>query len=134
MTINNKIINTIERYSFERTFPVDLKRFLKDKYSEEPWPYEHSEQGLYENIRRDAADYFAGRLDVAIKTPIEKLEIENQYLRELYGDAMCEIREMRGFIDRVCALLLEHGFGCYQQRPEGFKGLPEHDGTELPFN
>ncbi len=109
MTINNKMIKVLETYTFNRPFPTELKRFLKDRYSEEPWPYEYSEQDLYANIKEDAYAYFAGNLDVAIKTPLDKKELEIEYLRDLYGDAMCEINDLQKYIEELHELLWAHG-------------------------
>lgn len=109
MTINHKVIQTLETYTFKSPFPIELKRFLKDKYSEEPWPYEYSEQDLYSNIKDDVAAYFAGNIDITIKTPLEKKDLEIEYLRGLYGDAMCEISDLQKDIEDLHELLWAHG-------------------------
>lgn len=109
MTINNRIIRNLETYTFQRTLPKELKVYLNDVYSEEPWPYEYSEQDLYTNIKQDINAYYAGKLDITIKTPLQKLELDNEYLRSLYGEAMTEIQDQSSYIDEIHELLWANG-------------------------
>jgi len=105
----NRIIKTQETYVFKRFFPVELKRFLKDRYSDDGWPYGYEEESLHDFIRIDAVAYFEGKLDTTIKTPNQKLQEENQYLREQYCDAMCEISDLNERIDKLYSQMQEHG-------------------------
>jgi len=110
MTINQKVIRTLETYIFKHPFSAELKRFLKDQYSDEPWPYEYSEQDLYAHIKKDVDAYFSGNIDITIKSPLEKKDLEIEYLRGLYGDAMCEVRDLQKTIEELHELLWAHGF------------------------
>ncbi|HBN96700.1 MAG TPA: hypothetical protein DDZ66_10405 [Firmicutes bacterium] len=53
----------------EGHFPEALRGYLLAKYREEPFPYQFTEQDLYEHIRQDIQDYKAGRLDVTAPSP-----------------------------------------------------------------
>lgn len=44
-------------HTYRMYFSKGFKRYLLAKYGEEPFPYEFSEQDLYENIRHDIHDY-----------------------------------------------------------------------------
>lgn len=66
MIITPKIIEKLE-HIYRKSFPDELKRYLLEKYSEEPIPYVLSEQDLYENTRHDIRDYEAGKLDISVK-------------------------------------------------------------------
>jgi len=66
MSVTPKIIKKLE-HIYRKSFPDELKRYLLEKYSEEPFPHEFSEQDLYENIRHDIRDYETGELDISVK-------------------------------------------------------------------
>ena len=78
MTINKTIIKELEQT--QRSFSSDLKQYLLEKYAEEPFPYELTEQDLYANIRQDIRDYEAGELDVTVKSPSERWQEAREYL------------------------------------------------------
>lgn len=105
MAINDKeikrIIKVQETYEFHQNFPRELEIYLYDRYSEDPWPFELTPNDLYREIKADAHAYFMGKLVVTIKAPLEKASIEIQHLRELYGDAMCDIRDLQSYIDEL---------------------------------
>jgi hypothetical protein len=71
MTINKIIIKELE-CTYRRSFPSELKQYLLEKYAEEPFPYEFSEQDLYTNIQQDIRDYDAGKLGVTVKSLSER--------------------------------------------------------------
>jgi len=52
------------RGHFLRTLPRSPTGYLLAKYREEPFPYQFTEEDLYEHIRQDIQDYKAGRQDV----------------------------------------------------------------------
>lgn len=123
MAMNDKEIKRMikeqETDEFRQKFPRELKAYLYDQYGEDPWPYEFSKEELYGGIKADARAYFRGKLDVAIKPPLEKARMEIQYLRDLYGDAMCENRDLQNYIDELHELLWSNGLeGSRMLHPE----------------
>lgn len=50
-----------------------LAKYLLTRYEEEPFPYEYSEQDLYEQIRKLVYQYKKGTLDISIKPPKQRL-------------------------------------------------------------
>lgn len=99
MVISKRIIKKIEE-NYIKVFPNELEKFLLVKYSEEPFPYVFSEQDLYTNIEKDIRDYYAGNLDVTIKIPSERWQIEREYLQSLYIDKCHEIRELNRGVEK----------------------------------
>ena len=63
MIITPKIFKELE-FAYRKSFPQDFKTYLFEKYSEEPFPYEFTEQDFYENIRRDIRDFENGVLNI----------------------------------------------------------------------
>jgi hypothetical protein len=108
MILNEKILKGLER-SYRKAFPGDLSKYLLVKYGEEPFPYEFTEQDLYENIRRDICNYEAGELDVTVKTRSEYLREELEHLKGLYIERLDEIRDLRDYIKELEHMLSEHG-------------------------
>lgn len=109
MTLTNQMIKSLETYTYRQRFPEKLTAYLKDRYSEEPCPYEFSEQDLAINIRKDVDAYFAGTLDTTIRTPLQKLTEQIEDLRELYGQSMREIHDLNSYIDELHELLWAYG-------------------------
>lgn len=109
MTLTNRMIKSLETYTYRQRFPKKLTAYLHDRYSEEPWPYEFSEQDLVNNVRKDVNAYFEGTLDTTIRTPIQKLAGQIEDLRELYCQSMGEIRDLNRYIDELHELLWAHG-------------------------
>jgi hypothetical protein len=72
MILNEKILKGLER-SYRKAFPGDLNKYLLVKYGEEPFPYEFTEQDLYENIRRDICNYEAGVFLASLKCSVPEL-------------------------------------------------------------
>lgn len=108
MTINKTIIRKLE-HTYKRSFPNDLKRYLLEKYAEEPFPYEFSEQDLYTNIQQDIRDYEAGELDITVKSPSERWQKEREYLKNLYSEKFCEVRDLKEYVTVLEQMLLDHG-------------------------
>lgn len=97
MTITKAIIRELE-YTYRRYLSGDLKRYLLVKYSEEPFPYEYSEQDLYTSIRDDIRNYEAGKLDTTVKRPSERWNDERNYLQSIYIEKYCEVRDLEDYI------------------------------------
>lgn len=108
MTINKKIIRRLEN-TYRRPFPDDLKRYLLDKYSEEPFPYVYSEQDLYTNICKDITDYESGKLDIKLKSLAERWEEERSYLRNIYIEKCNKEHDLEEYITELEHILSEHG-------------------------
>lgn len=108
MTINKTIIKELE-HTCRRSFPNDLKRYLLEKYAEEPFPYEFSEQDLFANIRQDIRDYESGELDVKVKSPSERWQEELEYLKNLYIEKSCEARDLKEYVAELEQMLSDHG-------------------------
>ena len=90
-------------------FPEALRGYLLAKYREEPFPYQFTEQDLYENLRRDSLDYKAGRLNVTLKPPGIDCKQKLEELKRLYIECLGEAYELKSYIDELEAFLLEHG-------------------------
>lgn len=58
MIIDEKLLKELE-FNRDITIPAEIRKYLLIKYSEEPWPYEYSEQNLYENILHDIHRYIS---------------------------------------------------------------------------
>ena len=100
-----RIIKVQETYAFRQRFPRELKAYLYDTYGEDPWPYEFSKDDLYGGIKADVREYFMGKLEVTVKPPLQKAREKIEYLQGLYGDAMREKRDVKGYIDELHELL-----------------------------
>lgn len=61
MIITPKIIEKLE-HTYRMYFSKRIQTVFACKYGEEPFPYEFSEQDLYENIRHDISDYENGTI------------------------------------------------------------------------
>jgi hypothetical protein len=108
MTINKTISKELEDI-YRKLLPDELKQYLLANYSEEPFPYEYSNQDLYTNIKRDIQAYEAGKLDVAVKSPSERWQEEREYLQNLYIEKACEARELADYVLELERMLSEHG-------------------------
>ena len=79
-----------------------------------PFPI-YREQELHANISRDIKTYYAGNLDVAIKTSSELWEKEREYLQRLFKDKVNEIRSLTEYIEKLENVLSEHGLVSPQE-------------------
>lgn len=114
MILINQMIKSLETYTYRQGFPKELTAYLKDRYSEEPWPYEYSEQNLFTILMDDIDMYFKGELDTTIRTPIQKLLEQIEDLRELYCQSMYEIHDLNSYIDELHECLWAHGLESYR--------------------
>lgn len=108
MTINKTIIKKLEQ-TCRKSFPDKFKEYLLIKYAEEPFPYEYSEQDLYTNIWNDIRDYETGKLDITIKSEVERLQEDRNYIQSLYIEKSCEMHDLQEYIDELEQILSEHG-------------------------
>lgn len=115
MTINETIVKELEN-KWGRLFPDELKRYLLVKYAEEPFPYEFSQQDLYANIKRDINAYDAGKLDVTLKSQLQRLQKEREYLQNLYAEKCYELRELSDYVTELEQILTENGLESSKMR------------------
>ena len=108
MIINKRIITEFE-HTYRRFFPDDLKKYLLTKYSQEPFPYEFSEQDLYTNIEKDIRAYEAGELDVNVKSPSQRWKEERETLVDLYMGKCYEIDHLEEYIAKLEHSLSDNG-------------------------
>lgn len=66
MTADKAFIEYL-RKSYQLNIPDELEAYLLQEFGEEPFPYEYSEQDLYEQIRKLEMKYHQGKLDVTLK-------------------------------------------------------------------
>lgn len=107
MTINETIIRELETI-YKKSIPDDIKKYLRVKYEQEPFPYEFSEQDLYTNIERDIRDYEADKLDVTVKNSSERWSEEREYLQNLYIEKCREANDLEDYVAELEHLLSEH--------------------------
>jgi len=108
MIISKRIIRNLENAN-KRFFSKELKRYLLVKYSQEPFPYEYSEQDLITNVMRDINAYFAGNLDIKVKSLPERLQEDLKHLEGLCIEQLCKISELEEYVREMEGILLKHG-------------------------
>ena len=64
----------------------DLKEFLLDRISDEPFPYEWSERDIIEQMRSYIHRYNHGHLVPTVRTPYQRLRDRYEDLMEEYCD------------------------------------------------
>lgn len=105
MIIDKKLLNELE-FNRRITIPNELKKYLLIKYSKEPWPYEYSEQDLYENILDDIRRYMAGELSFKGISPKEYWHQEEiRSLEEFCDDQIAQTIELKAYITELEELL-----------------------------
>ncbi len=124
MTINETIVKELEN-KWGRLFPDELKRYLLVKYAEEPFPYEFSQQDLYANIKRDINAYDAGKLDVTLKSQLQRLQKEREYLQNLYAEKCYELRELSDYAAELEQILTENGLESPKMRERRLEFLKD---------
>jgi len=84
-----------------------LETYLMATYEEDPFPYEWSEQDLYEQIRKLIIQYEDGMLDVNVPEPQERQRMRYNNLKENYLKLLKEVTELHGTIGAAAKLLGE---------------------------
>ncbi|HIT90460.1 MAG TPA: hypothetical protein IAC41_08600 [Candidatus Merdenecus merdavium] len=82
-----------------------LEQYLLATYEEEPFPYEWSEQDLYEQIRKLIIQYNQGKLDITIPSAEERLRIRYETLKDSYLDLLAETNRLNNLIKNTRRLL-----------------------------
>jgi len=107
MVINRSSLKDFEDARW-KPIPNELKQYLLITYSQEPFPYVYSVQDLYENIRKDIAEYHSGKLDIAVKSPADRWREEREHLKTLYIEKAYEARELADYVEELERILMEH--------------------------
>lgn len=115
MIIDKSIIKKLQN-DYRREFPKELIHYLMVTYKEEPFPYEYSEQDLYNKIKREITSYYAGTLDVIVKSPYKRLEEECDQWRDACICEEVKSRELNEYISELENLLLQQGIITEQMK------------------
>ena len=84
-----------------------LENYLMATYEEDPFPYEWSEQDLYEQVRKLIFQYKDGMLDISVAEPQERLRMRYYDMKESYLELLGEVTELRDTIGAATKLLGE---------------------------
>lgn len=92
-------------------FKIDkpLSEYLYSIYSYEPFPYEYSEQDLYEQIRKLVIAYDQGNLDISIKSSAERMKNRYESLKQFCVDILSENSFLNEENCRLKAILKKNG-------------------------
>lgn len=90
MTLTVKFLNEIIRQWGSDHVDKPLEHYLLATYEEEPFPYEWSEQDLYEQVRKLIFQYEQGILDISIPSPLERQKMRCEALKESYMELLRE--------------------------------------------
>ena len=104
MVATKKYINSLRSRGWmhiDRT----LERYILSEYEEEPFPYEWSEQDLYEQIRNLVNEYNAGNLVVPL-IPYKLKRLQNRY-HELQKDFLDLVQQ---YYERCGGLPQQFGY------------------------
>jgi hypothetical protein len=118
MIIDKKFLKELE-FNRRITIPNELRKYLLVKYSEEPFPYEYSEQDLSGNILDDINRYMSGELSFKGISPHEywhQEEIRN--LKEFCSDQVAQIIELKAYITELEELLRINSLETPRMRSE----------------
>jgi hypothetical protein len=88
-----------------------LEEYLLATYEEEPFPYEWSEQDLYEQIRKLILQYNQGKLDVTVPSAEERQRIRYEALKNSYLELLGETNRLKGIIEDT-RRILDKGCGA----------------------
>ena len=89
--------------------PENLEAFLLEEHGDEPFPYEYSEQDLYEQIRKLVMNYHKGLVDVTLKGPELRFKQRFEGLQEEYLAVMYKVRSLEDEIEELKGMLKERG-------------------------
>ncbi|WP_368487923.1 hypothetical protein [Clostridium sp. BJN0013] len=82
-----------------------LEQYLLAMYEEEPFPYEWSEQDLYEQIRKLILQYNQGELDITIPSAEERQRVRYEALKDSYLELLRETNHLKSIIKNTRAIL-----------------------------
>ena len=101
MILTTKFLNEMFRQWGDH-IDKPLEVYLLATYEDEPFPYEWSEQDLYEQIRKLAMTHKKGKLDTTVKPPIQRL-------RERYEELQGEYMDLAFDVQALLHILEENG-------------------------
>ncbi len=104
MTLTIKFLNEMFRIWGDH-IDKPLEAYLLATYEEEPFPYEWSEQDLYEQIRKLIFQYEQGELDISVPSLQERERMRYDALKESYLELLGEVTELRHTISGAVNLL-----------------------------
>ena len=104
MTLTKKFLNEMFRIWGDH-IDEPLETYLMATYEEEPFPYEWSEQDLYEQIRKLILQYEDGILDINIPSYQERQMMRYDALKESYLELLREAVALRDTISSAAELL-----------------------------
>lgn len=110
MTVDMAFVEHL-RKRYDMNIPENLEAFLLEEYGDEPFPYEYSEQDLYEQIRKLVMDYHKGMVDVTLKGTELRFRQRYESLKGEYLEAMYKIRALESEVKELKGVLLERGVG-----------------------
>ena len=82
-----------------------LEEYLLATYEEEPFPYEWSEQDLYEQIRKLILQYEQGELDITVPSVEERWKSRYESLKDSYIQLLHESNHLRDIIENTRKML-----------------------------
>ncbi len=104
MTLTVKFLNEMFRQWGDRIDKL-LEAYLLATYEEEPFPYQWSEQDLYEQIRKFIYQYEQGALDVSVPPKEERQRLRYESLQDSYLELQGETTQLRKLVSDAIALL-----------------------------
>jgi len=113
MIADKKFINYL-RQRYHMNIPDELEAFLLEEYGDEPFPYEYSEQDLYEQIRKMVMNYHKGLLSVALKGPELRLKEQYEALKDEYINEMYKVRSLEDEVENLKKLLQKQEVNDYE--------------------
>ncbi len=108
MTLTIKFLNEMFRI-WGDNIDKPFEEYLLATYEEEPFPYEWSEQDLYEQIRKLILQYNQGKLDVTIPSLEERQRIRYEALKDSYMELLSEMNGLKEII-KSDQRILNNGF------------------------
>ena len=100
MILTRKFLNEMFRIWGDR-IDKPLEEYLLATYEEDPFPYEWSEEDLYEQIRKLIFQYQEGKLDIAIPSSEERQKIRYEALKDSYIELLRETIHLREIIQKT---------------------------------
>lgn len=93
-----------------------LEAYLMATYEEEPFPYEWSEQDLYEQIRKLIFLYKDGMLDISVPSLQERQRMRYDALKESYLELWGKVTELQDSISDAVKLLAKNNHVSSEDR------------------
>ena len=102
MTLTVNFLNEMFRQWGDR-IDKPLETYLLATYEEEPFPYQWSEQDLYEQIRKLIHQYEQGALDISVPSKEERQKIRYESLKDSYLELLGETIQLRKLVGDAIA-------------------------------